>query len=90
MVKCRGYRLLLQQALLKPFDFSIKKKKKKRKERRQTAALGVALAGRHSQEACAISCLFLPGWDCVGKLYWFRDVAIGSPLPGLVASEVMD
>lgn len=36
MVKCRGYRLLLQQALLKPFDFSIKKKKKKgRKEDRQ-------------------------------------------------------
>lgn len=60
--------LLLQQTLLKPFDFPSKRKKKGGKEGRQTAALGVALAGRHSQEACVISCLLLPGWDDVGKL----------------------
>lgn len=47
MVRCRGYRLLLQQALQKPFDFSIKKKKKK--EGRQTDSRPRCGTGRQTQ-----------------------------------------
>lgn len=66
-------RLCLLQALPKPFDFPSKGKKKK-EEGRQTATLGVAPAGRHSQEASVISRLLLPGWDYVGKLNSFGSL----------------
>lgn len=67
MVECGERHLLLRQALLKPFDFPIKKKIKK--EGRQTAALGVAPADTAWRPVPFLGC-FLEGRTAVGL--WSR------------------